>query len=101
MMEQQIKCVFTTLGLLIAEISSDAKGAKYTFKNPRMIQQTQEGLALTNFLTLFDDTEVTLTKDQLVSNLLEPCKQLLEFYNREFVQVPEIIVPDNNIIQLV
>ncbi|MDD5150427.1 MAG: hypothetical protein PHC28_08070 [Flavobacterium sp.] len=95
-----IKCVFTTMGLLIADISYDAKGSKFTFKNPRIIQQTQEGLGLTHFLTLFNETEITLTKDQLVSNLLTPVDQLMGFYQKEFEQQPEIIVPDSNIIQL-
>jgi hypothetical protein len=98
---KNIKCVFTTMGLLMGEMTSDSKGKTITITNPRIIQQTQEGLGLTNFLTLFNETEITFDKSQVVSNLLEPIEKLLMFYEKEFEPAaPEIILPENNVIQL-
>lgn len=92
-----VKILYTQMGLVIGELV-DEDDDVISIKNPRLIDISQQGVNITNYMVMFSDHVMGFNKSSLISRPLNPVKELEDAYLREFEEKSNLIISESKII---
>lgn len=96
-----IKSAYISEGVICGEVLEQLNAdnsTSYIFDKPVLIQPSQKGLIMTNFLGMFEENSVTIRqKDLRFGQLFTPAQEIIDYY-KEQMNPSAIITPPSGII---